>query len=289
MRQSHHRAKPLFLQAKPGTHSRCHIARTSGGVSPRSRSARRLSASVRLASRCPLASRSSGQWCHAGGISPSARYSRICRAVDFSRSAPRTTSVIRIAASSTTHGKLVCRHIVTPPHHEVAKVAARKVALSARSAVFEADLLTIGYTKTPVHPCRLTRLGHSTSSRATATRIYRFVILVLMRCTHRGSQLTPRTTARIYPSSCPQPLPGVAIESIALTLPVRTQTRHPHLGPPATRFPASAGPQSSPRRSPRVRAACLGLRRARPARHPHRAPAHTRSRRCARVPGAAVR
>ena len=45
---------------------------------------------------------SSGQWAKRGGCRPSSRYRYSCRAVEESRSAPRTTSVTPIRASSTT-------------------------------------------------------------------------------------------------------------------------------------------------------------------------------------------
>ena len=65
---------------------------TSSGRLPAWRRAPRSTSFCRLDSRCPSLPQSSGTWQYCGCVEkPSCRWSQICRGVEESRSAPRTT------------------------------------------------------------------------------------------------------------------------------------------------------------------------------------------------------
>src|SRR6476661_2160997 len=97
------------VTASPGSLSptdAASSARTSSAVSPSAARSASVTAPWRLASRAPSSPSISGTWAWRGAGSPRRSPSQSWRGVESNRSAPRTTSPIPCAASSTTTARL---------------------------------------------------------------------------------------------------------------------------------------------------------------------------------------
>ena len=218
------------------------------------------SASCRLASRSPRASVTRSQWNHRGSAHPSARYSKICRAVDSSRSAPahHLCDPHRLVVGD--HRQLIRRNVVPPPHRKIPKVLAHHKPQRPEVPILERDDLVVRNPKSPVHPRRLgipalpaappPPSPSGTSPDTSAPRPP-----PSERSRHHAapaqsgsapSASTGMDTATLPPAaSATRPDRSTAAHSAH-----KDRTAHPHPAPPANEPPASANPPSSPRRTP---------------------------------------
>src|SRR3954471_14556010 len=96
-------------------------------------------------------------------------------------------------------GKLIARHAIVSPHHEITEIFAREKALLAKKLITEDNYLTIGNPEPPVRVATAIRRRPGTAS-SWVNRL----LFTLMRSFQRAEHIFTRANTRIDRAAIPK-------------------------------------------------------------------------------------